>query len=81
MKHIPKIKLYGASGCHKSRYYRILLDETKLPYEFLDVEESSAHARELRNLYQNKKLNFPTITIGKKKIAQPIPGGPSKMDK
>jgi len=68
---IPTIKLYGADGCHKTNYYKILLDKTKLPYQFLDVELNKDHAEELRGLYENRKLNFPTITIGKKKLRNP----------
>jgi uncharacterized protein len=68
---IPKIKLYGADGCHKTNYYKLVLDEIGLPYEFLDVEANEDHAEELRGLYENRKLNFPTITIGKKKLRNP----------
>jgi predicted GNAT family acetyltransferase/glutaredoxin len=68
---IPKIKLYGADGCHKTNYYKLVLDEIALPYEFLDVETNEDHAKELRGLYENGKLNFPTITIGKKKLRNP----------
>lgn len=68
---IPIIKLYGAEGCHKTKYYQLLLDETELPYQFLDVEQNKDHATELRGLYENGKLNFPTITIGSKKLRNP----------
>lgn len=68
---IPTIKLYGADGCHKTNYYKLVLDEIGLPYEFLDVEANENHAEELRGLYENRKLNFPTITIGKKKLRNP----------
>jgi arsenate reductase-like glutaredoxin family protein len=71
MEAIPTIKLYGAEGCHKTAYYRILLDKTELPYRFLDVEKNKNYAEELRGLYENRKLNFPTITIGKKKLRNP----------
>ena len=71
MKGIPIIKLYGADGCHKTHYYKILLDKIGLPYQFLDVEKHEDHAEELRGLYENRKLNFPTITIGKKKLRNP----------
>ena len=37
----------------------------------MDVEKNKDHAEELRNLYENRKLNFPTITIGKKKLRNP----------
>lgn len=71
MKNIPKIKLYGADGCHKTHYYQLVLDKTDLPYEFLDVEANEDHAAELRGLYETGRLNFPTITIGKKKLRNP----------
>jgi predicted GNAT family acetyltransferase/glutaredoxin len=67
---IQEIKLYGTAGCHKTNYYK-LLDEIALPYAFLDVEANEDHATELRGLYENGKLNFPTITIGKKKLRNP----------
>ena len=68
---IPIIKLYGAKGCHKTNYYRLLLNATELPYQFLDVENNEDLALALRGLYENEKLNFPTITIGSKKLRNP----------
>ena len=65
------IKLYGAGSCHKTNYYKILLDKTEMPYQFLDVEKNKDHAEELCGLYENRKLNFPTITIGEKKLRNP----------
>ena len=65
------IKLYGADRCHKTQFYINFLNETKLPYEFLDVEINEDHAEKLRGLYTNRKLNFPTITIGSKKLRNP----------
>ncbi|WP_234974636.1 N-acetyltransferase [Tenacibaculum agarivorans] len=71
MRNIPTVKLYGASHCHKTQYYKQIFDKIELPYTFLDVEINKIHAEELRNLYENRKLNFPTITIGKKKLRNP----------
>ncbi|MEM9142374.1 MAG: N-acetyltransferase [Bacteroidota bacterium] len=71
LRNVPEIKVYGAHGCHKSNYYRLLLEEADLPFRFLDVEASAEHAKELRSLYTNGKLNFPTITIGAKKLRNP----------
>ena len=68
---IPQIKLYGASGCHKTTYYQLVLDDFGLPYDFLDVEQNEDHAEELRGLFENRRLNFPTITIGEKKLRNP----------
>jgi arsenate reductase-like glutaredoxin family protein len=71
MKNLPEIKLYGTANCHKTKYYQELLATKGLPYQFLDVQEEQAHATALRNLYENRKLNFPTITIGQKKLRNP----------
>ncbi len=68
----PEIKLYGAERCHKSQYYKRYLEDLNLDYKFLDVELSEDNAEELRNLYENRKLNFPTITIGEKKLRNPL---------
>jgi hypothetical protein len=38
---------------------------------FFDVEKNEDYAEELRGLYENRKLNFQTITIGKKKLRNP----------
>lgn len=65
------IKLYGAERCHKTQYYKRYLNDLNLDYEFLDVEINEADAEALRNLYENRKLNFPTITIGVKKLRNP----------
>ena len=66
-----KIKLYGANRCHKTQYYIQFLKDLNLNFDFLDVEKNEHFAQELRNLYENKKLNFPTITINNKKLRNP----------
>lgn len=71
MSQSPIIKLYGTKDCHKTQYYQNVLEKTSLPFQFLDVEVRKEQAEELRNLYENRKLNFPTITIGKKKLRNP----------
>lgn len=71
MSKVPEVKLYGAARCHKTNYYKELFEEIKQPYQFLDVEENEVFAEELRGLYVNRKLNFPTITIGAKKLRNP----------
>ena len=71
MRNVPQIKLFGVSHCHKTNYYKNILNETGLPYQFLDVETNNDYAEELRDLYENRKLNFPTITIGRKKLRNP----------
>ena len=71
MRNIPEIKLYGEKGCMKTHYYQLLLNKIGLPYKFLDVIENEDYAAELRSLYTTNKLNFPTITIGTKKLRNP----------
>ena len=61
------IKLYGSKNCHKSNYYRTFLEARNLDYVFLDVTKNDLHAEELRNLYKNRKLNFPTLLLDEKK--------------
>jgi len=71
MNKDPQVKLYGTARCHKTNYYKELLEGVKQPYQFLDVEENKVYAEELKHLYVNRKLNFPTITIGTKKLRNP----------
>lgn len=71
MKDIPKIKLYGADRCHKTVYYKQYIEKAGFSFKFLDVEINEEYAKELRGLHENGKLNFPTITIGDKKLRNP----------
>ena len=65
------IKMYGTEKCHKTNYYKIFLETRNVGYAFLDIRQNEANAEEQRNLYENKKLNFPTITIDNKKLRNP----------
>ena len=65
------IKIYRTKRCHKTQYYISFFKTRNLNYAFLDVVQSEENAEELRNLYENKKLNFPTITINNKKLRNP----------
>lgn len=66
-----KVKLFGANRCHKTQHYQNFFKERNIAFEFLDVEENDLYAKELRSLYTNGKLNFPTITINEKKLRNP----------
>lgn len=68
---MSEIKLYGTERCHKTQYYKKYLEGLNLEYKFLDVELNEVDAEELRSLYKNRKLNFPTLTIGGKKLRNP----------
>ncbi len=65
------IKLYGSENCHKTNYYKGLLNDSKLVYTFMDVISNGENAKELRGLYESNKLNFPTLMIGEKKLRNP----------
>ena len=65
------VKLYGTEKCHKTNYYKDFLKANGVDYVFLEVENNAKNAAELRTLYENRRLNFPTITIGDKKLRNP----------
>lgn len=65
------IRVYGAARCHKTQYYLNFLKDRNLPVNFLDVEKNESSAIELRNLYTNQRLNFPTLMIKGKKLRNP----------
>lgn len=71
MSSIPPIVLYGSEGCAKTHYYQLIFERLDLPFTFLEVEENEENAEALRKLYENGKLNYPTITIGSKKLRNP----------
>jgi arsenate reductase-like glutaredoxin family protein len=71
MSDTHKIKLYGSKRCHKTKFYQSLLKQKKIDYQFLDVEENKNSAEELRALYENGKLNFPTLTVLGKRLRNP----------
>ena len=66
-----EIKLFGAERCHKTKYDQAYLDKKGLAYSFLDVEKNERYAKDLRHLYEKKRLNFPTITLGTKTLRNP----------
>lgn len=65
------IRVYGAARCHKTQYYLSYLKVRNLPFIFLDVEQNDVFAEELRSLYKNRRLNFPTIMLKDKKLRNP----------
>jgi arsenate reductase-like glutaredoxin family protein len=65
------IKLYGAERCNKTQHYKTFFKNRTLDFEFLDVEQNLLYAEELRNLYECRKLNFPTIIVGDKRLRNP----------
>lgn len=66
-----EVVLYGAQRCNKTVHYQEFLKQLDVDVTFKDVEESENAAIELVQLYQTRKLNFPTIMIGTKKLRNP----------
>lgn len=72
MEPKPKrITVYGAERCHKTVFYLNYLDERGYEYDFYDVEENEDYAKALCNLYESRKLNFPTLIVNGKKLRNP----------
>lgn len=66
-----EIHLFGAARCHKTQYYMEFMDSLKVPYMFRDVEKNEDYGRELKALYENGKLNFPTLRVGDRCLRNP----------
>ncbi len=65
------VRVYGAKRCHKSRLYENALTERGVPHILRDVEEDDEAARELRLLYPDGALKFPTLLIKGKRVRNP----------
>ena len=68
---MTNVKLYGSKDCKKSRLYQDALTERKIDYVFLDVEANQDAASELRLLYSDGSLKFPTLLIGTLRLRNP----------
>ncbi len=66
-----KIKLYGSKKCHKTNYYITELKKYNLDFSFLDVVENEKYAEELKSLYETRRINYPTLLLGDKKLRNP----------
>ena len=71
MNQNKDIRLFGAARCHKTQWYMDFFRSKNLPFTFLDVEKNEEAAEALRNLYESRKLHFPTILLGEKKLRNP----------
>lgn len=65
------IKLFGSKDCRKTKFYEDYLNEKGVQFVFVDVLVDTKGAAELRELYVTKKLNFPTLLVGAKKLRNP----------
>ena len=65
------VKLYGAKRCEKSRLYEDALMARCVPYIFFDVETNEEAANELRQLYTDRELKYPTLLIDGKRVRNP----------
>ncbi len=66
-----KITLYGSEKCHKTQFYLAYFADKLIDVEFKDVLKFETFGQELRALYVNGKLNFPTLLINGKKLRNP----------
>ncbi|UPS92188.1 MULTISPECIES: glutaredoxin family protein [unclassified Bizionia] len=65
------ITLFGSENCHKTIYYQNFFESRNLKFTFHDVLMNDNFAQELRNLYPNGNLHFPTILIDEKRLRNP----------
>lgn len=65
------VKLFGSAHCGKSRYYENALKEREVDYNFLDVEAKADAASELRQLYTDGDLKYPSLLIGTTLLRNP----------
>ncbi len=68
---MSNVRLYGAKRCVKSRLYEEALNARGVSYTFLDVENDEAAANELRLLYADRDLKYPTFLIAGKRVRNP----------
>lgn len=66
-----KIILFGSENCHKTLYYKAYLTKRNIEFTYKDVIQDNKAAFELRNLYETRRLNFPTLLMNGKKIRNP----------
>jgi ribosomal protein S18 acetylase RimI-like enzyme len=65
------VKLYGSNECHKTLAYKRHLEELGVDHKFLDVQVDAVAAEDLRSYYADRRLNYPTIAIGERRLRNP----------
>lgn len=68
------VRLYGARGCHKSRFYEDALKDRDVDYLFRDVEADKEAARELGAIFgadPEGHTKYPTFLIKGKRLRNP----------
>ena len=68
---VQPVRVYGTKRCHKSRFYEDALAEREVDYCLRDVEADPDAAEELKLLFPNGALNFPTLLIQGKRVRNP----------
>lgn len=71
MTHDPPVEFYGSDDCYKTRAYRQRLETLGVPYRFLDVKHDPDAADRLRALYADKRLKYPTVVVGGRRLRNP----------
>ena len=65
------VTLYGSNECHKTLAYKRHLEGLGVGHEFLDVRLDAEAAEHLRSCYADRRLNYPTIVIGERRMRNP----------
>lgn len=63
--------LYGKARCSKTMFYLDELTKRQIQVEFKDIGEDKKAAHDLRRLYDDGKLRFPTLVITGKRLRNP----------
>ncbi len=65
---MPKVTVYSTATCVYCRAEKAFLDEHKVPYESVMVDEDEAKANELLELSEGYSVPFTVIDHGEGKI-------------
>lgn len=68
---MEKVKVYGADWCGMTKRSRNLLEELKVDYDFIDIDDDKAGAAWVREQNADGKERKPTIKIGAKVLIEP----------
>lgn len=66
----PNVTVYGSKQCPDSRRATAFLDNSQIPYEFKDVDESPEYNDYIAGLNGGKRV-LPTIRINNETLINP----------
>lgn len=68
---LAPVRLYGSAECFKTRVYADFLAKRDVSFTLRDVEHDECAADELRSLYSDGDLKFPTLLVQDKRLRNP----------